>query len=229
MNQLVLKSLISEAVYEGRFTTPRFALLGNPIPVYDRLLKQLGNEGATLDSLKFDAASIGTANISCTLANQNVTVRFRIDRLEIAFLRLNQLTRARAASILQKSWAVLHEVDDQVRFSEQTVALTVYGTIEGAKYDDLLRRYVTGAVFELGEGTTGGVLLYVPADSSRKWKPGSILLDRIVGSEEAFVLKVTAGFAGDGISVDQLPQQLNDYVSYHLDRLGLVLSEEESK
>ncbi|MFQ5802814.1 MAG: hypothetical protein ACE5JQ_07985 [Candidatus Methylomirabilales bacterium] len=226
MDKISLTPVTSEAQYEGRFTDFRFALLANPIPVYQSLLKHLAGDGATLDSLKLEATTLSTANISCSLVSLNTTVKVLIDRFEVSFLRLHEIGEQRAVSVLLKSWGALKEIDPSLVLAEHVVLTTVCGLIKDVRYDTLMQRYVAAASV-LGDNTKAGVVFYLPEDEAIGQRAGSIVLDRLGTHEQAVILKLNTGFSAKQVPLEALPQRFDEYVTNNLDRLGIMLNRED--
>ena len=228
MDKILLKPMRSEVHYQGPFADLAFGLLANPIPLYQNLLKHLGKYGATLNTLKYDATVLSDANVNCSLLELSTIIRVRLDRLEVTFLKLYEVGEEIANQILLDSWAAVHETEASVVVVEHGVMINVYTQILDASYDTVIRRYVTTPP-TLGEKTHAGVVFYLPEDSAKGEKQGSVVLDRLTGQEQHLVLKVSAAFDAKQVPFNTLDQRIDEYVTRHLDYLGLALERENGR
>jgi len=87
---VTLKPIRSELHYRGEIIANNaFELLTTLVLLYRSLLKQLGQFGATLQSIKWESPTLADSHVVCGLVDMNVAVRVRIDRIEIDFWRLH--------------------------------------------------------------------------------------------------------------------------------------------
>lgn len=221
MDKVLVTPVVSDALYSGRFIEREFQLLASPIPVYRSFLKHFVDYGVTLDSFQLDTASLSTAVMSCSLA-YDVTVSVRIERLDIAARRLQLLTEEKANDVLIKSWMAIKEVDSALAFSEHSLALNIYASLQNIKYDAVLRRYLAPNL-NLREGVNAGITFHVPESPERGEKPGTIGIDRIGVYEDAILLRVTMAFDANMVSLESFLQKANDYVTRELGALAIEL------
>jgi len=67
-------------------------VVGAPVPLYKSLVKHLGQFGGALQNLSFESLTLANTHISCGLPELNVAIRVRIDRVEIDFWRLHEIS-----------------------------------------------------------------------------------------------------------------------------------------
>jgi hypothetical protein len=223
MEKVVIRPLIAEGAYEGRFTAHHFGLLANPVPIYQSLLRNLSSDGATLESLKIEATSLAGANISCVLPS--ATVRLRIDKLEVQFPRLAVGADEKTLAILLKSWKILEEVEPTVSLSEHTMSFSSLGIIDGEfDYLRLSHRYLNPEVLK---DVRTGLILYFAEDTKIGLRSGTISVDGFGGAdagyEKAARIRSNAVFNASQVPLDGIQKRFEDYLSGGLDRLGIVL------
>lgn len=221
METVTLRPLAHEVLYEGSFSELRFGLFATPIPIYKSLLEHLGAEGAELSSLRIDTASLATANVACILGKTNTTVRIRIDRFEVACPSVLQSNLATVMGIIGKSWAALQEVDSDIALTQHRVLVASYSAIAGFSYDQMMLRYASA---DLDSSLSIGMAFYFPEGMDSGSTPGHILFDRVPGRDDMALVKVNVGFSATAVSLNTLPERLEEYVTKNLARLGIGVS-----
>lgn len=209
--------------YHGRFEDHRFGILANPIPAYEALLKHLADEGATLESLRIDAAAVASANISCTLTG--ATVRFRINRLEVSVSRWREPGLDVAGKILRKTWAALHEADPAAVVAEHTLDLRLWGRVTAGSYHDLVGRYLT-SVATLPAQTGVGLTFYQGPDEANGRRSGTISVDGFAGSQEWTILKANGTFSAGAVPIEHAAERFKVYFMESIAHLGIQLGQE---
>ncbi len=225
LEKIALQALRADAQYRGTFSAHPFHLLANPSPLYRSLLGHLSNYGARLDTLRFDATSIGEANISCNLLDLNTSVQLRLDRLEVTFLRFLEVGKV-APLIVADSWAAVHQVDSELKLQTHFVSLNVQAKIVGARYDSVVRRYITTPA-GFGSDASAGVAFYLPANREAGQVLGNITLDRLAGSEENLVVRLGVGFDASAVRIEEIETRTEKYLSGLLQELGLTFEKQQ--
>jgi len=216
-----IKQVASSVLYQGQFQDLAFEALTSFVPVYRNLLKHLGKYGLTLQNLQADLNVLSEANINCSLLELSTKVKISLESLEVSFLRLHEVGTETANQILLDSWAAIHETVPIV-ITEHVLVVNIDTQIQGASYNDLIRRYVTTPQ-ELGDKAHAGVVFYIPENPANGERQGNIVLDRLAGQDQGLALRVTAAFNNQQIPLDTLSQRFNDYMTRNLESLSLTL------
>src|SRR5262249_43963823 len=104
MTAILLKPERSDALYQGFYSEFEFNLLANPITLYRNFLKQLGKFGANLNGLRMDSATLAEASLSCYLHELNVFIACRIDRVDVTYSKLHELSPDIVGQLLTDMW-----------------------------------------------------------------------------------------------------------------------------
>lgn len=222
MDIVLLKPTRSDVLYQGQFAELIFETLANPAPLYRNLLKHLGKYGANLSSLRFDAAVLAEATLSCSLLQLNTFVQVRLDRLEVNFLKLHEVGEEAASQILLASWAALHETQASISIAQHVITINVNTVIQGTPYDRIIKEYVV-VPQTLGENTGAGVAFYSPEQPGTGERWGSFVLDRLEGQKDGLALKVKVIFDAGQVPFSALRERANQYLNRQLQSLGLEL------
>ena len=228
MEQIVLKPLRTDVLYEGKFTEIAFGLLSNTHSLYAALLKHLGKYGATLQNLRIDESVLANANISCSLLNHYTNVTIRLQSCSVYISPFHQVGKEVASMILNDFTAAIHDAGQSVEVGEHVVSVNVDTQIVDSTYSDLLRRYVT-IPSGLGEKTQTGVAFYYKGNQSQGELDGNIVLDRIPGQEKGLVLKINQTFDAKKVPIENLAKSAAESVTQYLNTLGLKLETEQGK
>ena len=106
------------------------------------------------------------------------------------------------------------------------IAINIYTLVQESTGDAVMGHYVTIPP-ALGEKTRAGVVFYLPDDPSRGEQEGNLVLDRLVGQEQGLILKVNAAFDSSQVPFNTLAQRIDEYITRHLNSLGLALVRED--
>lgn len=222
MEKILLKPLRTEIQYQGQYSALAFKLLANPVPVYENLLRNLGKYGASLRDLKYETADLAEANISCTLLDLSVTVRVRLDRLDVTFFRLDTVGEKLAHQIVVDAWNAVKLSQESIQLGQHGVTVASHAEIRGTSYNTLLQHYVVTPP-SLGANTGGGVVFYIAGDPTKGLNGGSTLLDRSTMKEGALYLKVAVLLDATKVSIEELGSHVDDYFTGQLAGLGLEM------
>lgn len=218
MDKVALRPVFADAVYEARFSAFHFGLLANPVPIYQSLLRTFGPDGATLDSLRIEAASVAGANIACVL--DFATIRLRIDKLEVQVPRLGDGSPERISHYLLKGWKVLEAVEPSAILAEHSVSYSGVAVIDGEfDYVQLSRRFLVSSILERARG---GVVLQFGEDAATQIKIGGLSIDGVDGFDKAVRMRGNAIFHAAKLPIDAVMKRFEQYLAGALESLGIA-------
>jgi hypothetical protein len=224
MGTIQIKPTTTRVTYQGRFENFAFEALTQLFPFYENLIKHLGKYGLGLNNLQADLNVLSEANVNCSLLDLWAQVRISLESLEINFFRLHEVGTETANQILLDSWAAVHETVDSVAITEHVLIVNIDAQIQGASYNDVIRRYVTTPQ-ELGVKAYAGVVFYLPENLANGERQGNIIIDRLAGQDQGLGLKVTAAFNNQQVPINTLSQRFSDYMTRNLESLSLALDQ----
>jgi hypothetical protein len=222
---VTLKPIRAELHYRGNYRDNAFELLTAPVQLYRSLLKQLGQFGASLQSIKWESPSLADSHVVCGLAEMNVAIRVRIDRIEIDFWRLHESGTEIASRIVLATWAAVREADISVETVTHVVDIIVIAEVPG-DCSSLMSRYVKSPD---AVGTLDfGVAFYSrPVQKNQKWI--NVILERVFKEDRQLLVKVVMGLDSQEVTVDSLAVDVESYMTATLDKLGLRFGTDNQK
>jgi hypothetical protein len=228
MGKIFLKPVRADFNYQGQFADFAFETLATPAPLYRSLLKHLRQYGFTLDSLTYESHPVSETKISCYQLALSTHIWIRLDRLEIAFLKMYEVGGQIAQQILLDAWNAIQEVSPFLEVVEHRVLGNIDFQIQDVSYNSLMRHYVT-TPSTLGEQTQTGVVFYLPQDPTVGERGGHIILDRGTGQEHHLAFRVFTVLDARQVPFNTLDARVHEYIMRSLDRLGLALEQENTR
>ncbi len=228
MEQIVLKPLRTDVLYEGKFTEIAFGLLSNTHTWYAALLKHLGKYGATLQDLRIDVSVLANANISCSLLNHYTNVTIRLQSCSVYISPFHQVGKEVASTILNDFTAAIHDAGPPIKVGEHVASVSIQTQILDSTYSDLMQRYVT-VPSGLGEKTQTGVAFYYPGNELQGEVGGNIIVDRIPGQENGLILKINQAFDATKVPIENFTKHVAEGTTRSLNILGLKLELEHGQ
>lgn len=226
IEKMILKPIRSELHYRGAFGESAFELLEPPVPLYKSLVKHLGQFGGALQNLSFESLTLANTHISCGLPELNVAIRVRIDRVEIDFWRLHEISADVAHRIVLATLAAVREADDTVDVASHFVDIAAIAETQGVDCAALMSRYVV-APEPLGVVDTGVGFYSRPVQEGQRWV--NLVLDRVFGHDDQVSVKVTMGIPAVEAALDALAVYVDNLINATLDRVGLQFATDHKK
>ena len=223
MANFVLRPFQGSLQYQGQFANPAFDLFVNPIPVYQNLLKFLGEYGATLQDLKYDAPTLTEATITCSLLDLSTIIKFRLEMCEVVFSKYHELGDEHAMRIGLGAWAALQACDPSVNLIRHKIISAFHADLVKGTLEDVMRQYVP-APQVLGEKTTSAVFFYLKGRGEGE-ESGNILLHHSVVKEGALYLSFEMGYDATQVSLEKLSERADEFVKTRLQQLGLEVEQ----
>jgi hypothetical protein len=223
---LTLKPIRSELQYRGNYRDNAFELLITPVLLYRSLLKHLGQFGAALQSIKWEAHNVADSHVSCGLVEMNVLIRVRIDRMEIEFWRLQEIGADVANRIMLATWAAVREANNSVEIASHVVDTIVVAKIQGETCSALMNRYVK-TPDALGIVDLGIAFYARPVQKNEGWT--NVILERVFKQDDQVQLKMVMGIDSGAVALDALAGHVDFLMTTTLDKLGLRLGRDDQK
>ncbi|MCX6621376.1 MAG: hypothetical protein NTY38_09900 [Acidobacteria bacterium] len=226
MEKMTLRRIRSELHYRGGYGDIAFELLSAPAPLYKALVKHLGQFGGNLQNLSSESPSLADTHVSCRLPELNVVIRVRIDRVELDFWKLHEMSADIAHRIVLATWAAVREADNSVDVASHFVDLAAIAETEGANCAALMSRYLMTPE-ALGAVDTGVGFYSRPVQEGHPWV--NLVLDRVFGHDDQVSVKVTMGFSAAEAALDTLAVYVDNIAKITLDKVGLQFATDHQK
>ncbi len=158
MNRFAIER--SELELESTFV-PRLWALVHDVPVlYDALLDQLHPYGLSSTDLRPDAGdgSIGSAGLGFWLFEGQTNVRIRLDAVRFRWA----VFPSDVVNSVDGVTAALRQASPEIRFQTHSVSYACHGHVEGAKSNEVVRRFTPErpTIVGFGESLGAGAAFY---------------------------------------------------------------------
>jgi len=214
----------AELTFEAGFPQPEFGLFLDAGTLMHHLFKRLEPHGLRLNDLRVERGSANVVDhqIVCFLFNYWMTVRIRIDRIEVTCSQLprDSVEKFKAA-ILDVLQAIKDYRPDQ-SFRAFGMALGLHGKLEGQPAREYLARFASKVPQNLGPSTGGGAIFYFGPEGDRLLS--SIIADVSAVVQDAIYLRIHALWDARKIAPTSLPGVADALVQQALEGLDLSLS-----
>lgn len=222
---MALKLEVSKAdlAFEAGFPKPEFALFRDGAALLDCLYRRLEPYGLRLPDIRFErgAGNVGDQHFLIYLFNYWMTVRIRVERIEVHCSELPQdLAEKFKAAILD----VLRAVKDyhpDLSFRAFAVAVGLHAKLEGTPVRDYLAQFVSNIPQKLGPSTGAGAIFYFGAEGGRLFS--TVTADVSAAVPDGLFVRVHSSWDAGRITPDALTGIADAFVRQALESLGLQL------
>lgn len=193
----------AELSFEAGYASPEFGLFRDGPTLLDALYRRLAPYGLRLGDIRFEQGAGGVADRHFLLYLFNwMTVRLRVDRIEIACAELPQeyLEKYRAAIL-----DVVRAVQDHksgLSFRAFAVAIVLHATLDGTQVRDYLARFVTNVPRNLGPAVSSGAIFYFGPEGERILS--SVTMEVSASVPDALFIRVQGVWDAQRLSLEAL-------------------------
>jgi hypothetical protein len=213
----------SDLLFEAGFERPDFALSRDMAGLLQHLFGRLEAHGLRLNDLRIEsgAGSVSDFHVLCYLFNYWMTVRIRVERVEIACSALPQegLEKLRAATV-----DVLRAIRDhrpELTFRAFSLAVAMHGRLEGVSAPEYLGRFASNAPKDFGPLIANGAVFYYGPDAERLLC--ALTLDASALVPDGVYVRIQGTWDGKRVTPEGLPMLADALVRQSVERLGLQL------
>lgn len=213
----------ADLTFEAGFPQPEFDLFQDVSTLLNRVFKRLEPYGLRLSDLRVErgAGNVGDQHVLCYLFNYWMTVRIRVERIEIL---CSELPRDYVERIKAAITDVLRAVKDyrpNLDFRAFAVAVGLHVKLQDQPVRDYLARFVANIPQELGPSTGSGALFYFGPEGDRLLSTLTVDLSAVV--QEAAYLRLHGVWDAKKVALDSLSGTADTFVRQALASLGLQL------
>ncbi len=213
----------ADLAFEAGYSQPEFGLFEDRSAILGHLFKRLEPHGLRLADLRFESGNlnVGDQHIVCFLFNYWMTVKIRLERIEVNCSELpRDHTDKFKAAILDVLKAV-KEHRPNLSFRAFALAVGMHAKIEGLSARDYLSRFVATAPKNLGPSTGNGVVFYFGPEGDRLLS--SITADISAVVQDAIALRIHGMWDATKVSADFISGIGDKYVRQALESMELSL------
>jgi hypothetical protein len=222
---VAIKLEVSKAdlAFEAGFPKPEFGLFQDGAALLDCLYRRLEPHGLRLPDIHCErgAGRVGDQHFLIYLFNYSMTVRIRVERIEVHCSELRQdLVEKFKAAILD----VLRAVKDyrpELSFRAFAVSVGLHAKLEGKPVRDYLAQFVTSAPRNLGPSTGAGAVFYFGAEGGRLFS--TVTADVSAAIPDGLFVRIHSAWDAGRVTPDTLTAIADAFVRQTLEGLGLQL------
>jgi hypothetical protein len=212
----------ADLTFEAGFGQPEFALFRDTPGLLRHLFKRLEPHGIRLVDMKIERGSGSAADfhVLCYLFNFVMTVRVRLDRIEVYCADLpRDHVQEFSVAILDALAAVQAHLPD-LSFRAHALAVGLHGLLEGEPVRKYISRFVSNAP-NIGSPTGNGVVFYFGPEGDRLLS--AITLDMSVVVPDALYVRTHVIWDAKKVEIKNLASMAEGFVRHVLNQVGLEL------
>ena len=211
----------ADLVFEAGYPQPEFDLFRDGATLLDRLFKRLEPYGLHLNDLRVErgVGNVGDQHILCYLFNYRMTVRIRVERIEIICSELPRDYVEKFGAAIVDVLRAVKDYRPDLHFRAFAVAIGLHAMLQGQSIRDYLGRFVANIPQRLGPSTGNGAVFYFGPEGERLLSTVTVDLSTVV--QDAAYLRIHGIWDAKKVTPDSLSGTADTFVRQVLDSLGL--------
>jgi hypothetical protein len=207
---------------QADFAEPAFHLFQDSPALYSALFGRLSRHGLRPADMKveFGDSTLGDFHLRCFLYAFAVTIRVRIERVEI-LCDATKLDRDKMGEVIVDALEAVRSRLPDPSLKAYTVDSAVHGSVKDKKAADFVSQ-LTKEPLKVGPPIGAGCIFYYGPDSGRL--SSSVALDLSGYIKDGVFLRVYAVWDGKGVEPSAVPSLASTYFETVLSTLGLTLT-----
>ena len=219
-----LEAARADLTLEAGYSQPEFGLFfEDGSALLHHLFKRLEPYGLRLTDLRVERGSgnIGDQHILCYLFNYWMTVRIRIERIEVVCSELPQDYVDKLKAAIVDVLGAVKDYRPNLSFRAFAIVVGLHAKLEGQPVRDYLARFVANVPQHLGPSTGSGAVFYFGPEGDRLLS--SITADVSAVVQDAAYLRIHGVWDAKKVAPDSLSAIADGFVHQALESLGLQL------
>lgn len=210
----------ADLLFEAGFEKPDFALLRDTAGLLQHVFNRLEPHGLRLSDLRVEpgAGSLGDFHVLCHLLKYRMTIRARVERVEVVCSELPQenIERLKVAVVDLLMAIRAHRPD--LAFRAFGLAVGMHGHPEGLSAKDYLGRFASNAPKDIGPLAANGAVFYYGPEEERM--VSALTVDASAVVPDGVYVRVHVTWDGKKVTPDALPTLADSFVRLAMERLG---------
>jgi hypothetical protein len=214
----------SDVTIEAGYQRPEFGLFRDQAGLFARLVERLAPHGLKLSDMKVDRGNgtFGDLHIFFYLVDFSVTVRIRLDRVEVYCSLLTEENKKRVIAATLETFSCLRDhVGGQYR--AYAVAMNIHGLLESESGKAFLSRLITAPPPQVGSVAANAVAYYLSPDGERT--ASSLTLDISAATPDGLFIRPQATWDAARVPLEELPDKAEGFVKHALSSFGIEIPE----
>jgi hypothetical protein len=209
--------------FEAGFSEPEFELFRDTAELSRQLFKSLEPHGARLSDIRIErgAGSAADFHVLCYLFNFWMTIRIRVDRIEIICSEFPQDYVEKFSAAIVDTLGAVHSFRPGLSFRAYALVIGLHGTLEGKSTEQFLSRFAANIPTGLGPSVGSGTVMYFGPESERQMC--ALTVDRSAVVQDALFVRTHVVWDAKRVESQNLPTIADAFVRQALTEIGLQL------
>ncbi len=209
--------------FEAGFSEPEFALFRDTAELLRQLFKHLEPHGARLSDIRVERGAGSTADfhILCYLFNFWMTIRIRLDRIEIICSEFPRDHAEKFSAAIVDTLRAISSFRGDLSFRAYALVIGLHGNVDGKSSEEFLSRFATNVPTGLGPSVGSGTVMYFGPANERQMC--ALTVDRSAVVQDALFVRTHVVWDAKRVESQNLPKIAGAFVSQALSEIGLQL------
>lgn len=211
--------------FEAGYNEPEFALFRDTAELLRHLFKKLEPHGARLSDIRIERGDGSAADfhVLCYLFNFWMTIRIRVDRIEIICSVFPRDYADKFGAAIVDTLDAISSFRGDISFRAYALVIGLHGSVDGNSTEKFLSRFATNIPTGLGPSVgTGTVMYFGPANERQMC---AVTVDRSAIVQDALFVRTHVAWNAKKIESQNLPKIADVFVRQALTEVGLKLRE----
>jgi hypothetical protein len=222
---MAIKFTVSQAEFqlEAGFSQAEFSLFRDTNSFLDHLFKALQPHGARLADIKVEtgAGSAADFNVVSYLFNYWVTLRVRIDRIEMIGSQMPEDYVQKYGAAIVDALLSVRNYHQNLEYRAYTLNVGLHGSLEGSSIKKYISHFVKNVPEGLGPSASNGAVMYFGPVGERLLC--SVIIDRSTTVPEGLFCRTSVVWDASKVKIEDLPELANRFVREAVGQIGLEL------
>lgn len=213
----------ADLYFEAGFNEPELGFFRDTAELLRQLFKSLEPHGARLSDIRVErgGGSIADFHVLCYLFNFWMTIRIRVDRIEIICSEFPQDHVEKFSAAIVDTLGAVHSFMPALSFRAYALVIGLHGTLEGNSTERFLSRFAAHIPTGLGPSVGSGTVMYFGPESERQMC--ALTVDRSAVVQDALFVRMHVVWDGKKVESQNLPKIADTFVRQALSDIGLQL------
>ena len=209
--------------FEAGFSEPEFTLFRDTAGLLSQLFKRLEPHGARLSEIRTErgAGSAADFHVLCYLFNFLMTIRIRVDRIEVICSEFNRDHAEKFSAAIVDTLGAVRSFRPELSLRAYTLVIGLHGTLDGNSTEHFLSRFAANIPSGLGPSVGSGTVMYFGPEHERQMC--ALTVDRSAVVQDALFVRTHVVWDAKRVESQDLPKTADAFVKQALTAMGLQL------
>jgi len=207
--------------FEAGFSEPEFAFFRDTSELLRQLFKRLEPHGARLSDIRVErgAGSAADFHVLCYLFNFWMTIRIRVDRIEIICSEFPRDYAEKFSAAIVDTLGVISSFRGDLSFRAYALVIGLHGSVDGISTEKFLSRFATNIPTGLGPSVGSGTVMYFGPANERQMC--ALTVDRSAVVQDALFVRTHVVWDAKRVESQNLPKIADAFVRQAITEIGL--------